>query len=340
MASLDSLPADQRAVLQLLLKQGKSYDDLSELLRIDAVAVRERARDAVDSLGPADPAVDPDRRDEIADYLLGQQSASQRAATREYLEGSASGRAWARGAAGTLEALAPEGLPEIPAERERERPSEQPGAAAGAGPDTLERRPSRRPEITKSSRTGGILILAGLGIALAVGLILLIGGGDDDKSSNASTSTTAAGAPRVLAQAQLTPPGGSASSQRLGIAFVVRQGNQTGLAVQARGLQPSTRTSAYGIWLRNSRGGNPRFLGFIQTPVGQDGNLQSVSALTQDISRFDQLLLTRESQENPKSPGTVVLRGTLRKPPAGGQTQQGAGTATTPGAGVGTSTTP
>jgi len=32
----------------------------------------------------------------IADYLLGQQGASQRADTREYLEGSAPGRAWAR----------------------------------------------------------------------------------------------------------------------------------------------------------------------------------------------------------------------------------------------------
>ena len=35
MSRLDDLPADRKAVLQLLLKQRKSYDDLSGLLRID-----------------------------------------------------------------------------------------------------------------------------------------------------------------------------------------------------------------------------------------------------------------------------------------------------------------
>ena len=62
MASLESLPADQRAVLQLLLKQGKSYEDLSGLLRIDTTAVRERAHDAVASLGPEGAGVGADRR--------------------------------------------------------------------------------------------------------------------------------------------------------------------------------------------------------------------------------------------------------------------------------------
>ena len=33
---LDALPADQKSVLQLLLRQGKNYDDLSGLLRLDA----------------------------------------------------------------------------------------------------------------------------------------------------------------------------------------------------------------------------------------------------------------------------------------------------------------
>jgi len=36
MSRLDALPADQKSVLQLLLRQGKGYDDLSGLLRLDA----------------------------------------------------------------------------------------------------------------------------------------------------------------------------------------------------------------------------------------------------------------------------------------------------------------
>ena len=54
MASLDSLPADQRAVLQLVLQRGRSYDDIAKLLSIDRAAVRQRALAALDALGPGD----------------------------------------------------------------------------------------------------------------------------------------------------------------------------------------------------------------------------------------------------------------------------------------------
>ena len=50
MASLDSLNDGQRAILQLLLRQGKSYDELAALLKSDLVNVRMRARDAVAAL--------------------------------------------------------------------------------------------------------------------------------------------------------------------------------------------------------------------------------------------------------------------------------------------------
>ena len=95
MARIDDLPADQRAALQLLLKQGRSYDEIAQLLRIDESAVRERARAALDALGPEDvDDLELADQDEIADYLLGQQTASQRAEVRRFLEGSAPGRAW------------------------------------------------------------------------------------------------------------------------------------------------------------------------------------------------------------------------------------------------------
>src|ERR1700710_644683 len=106
MASLDSLTDGQRAILQLLLRQGKSYDDLATLLKSELDAVRARARGAVRELGPETTEVSETHRDEIADYLLGQQTASQRAATREFLEGSAPGRAWARSVGSALTPLA------------------------------------------------------------------------------------------------------------------------------------------------------------------------------------------------------------------------------------------
>src|SRR5581483_3559712 len=51
MASLDSLPPDQRAVLQMVLQRGRSYDDIAEMLSIDRASVRRRALEAFDELG-------------------------------------------------------------------------------------------------------------------------------------------------------------------------------------------------------------------------------------------------------------------------------------------------
>jgi hypothetical protein len=95
MASLDSLNDGQRAVLQLLLRQGKSYDDIARLLKSEPGSIRTRARGAVAAVGPDAGEIGDERRDEISDYLLGQQTASQRAATREYLRDSTPGRSWA-----------------------------------------------------------------------------------------------------------------------------------------------------------------------------------------------------------------------------------------------------
>src|SRR5919201_5213435 len=97
MREIDEFPADQRAVLQLLLKQGQSYEDIAGLLNIDTTAVRERAHAALEALGAdAGRRLAPERRSELSDYLLGQQPASDRTATREYLARSAAARAWVR----------------------------------------------------------------------------------------------------------------------------------------------------------------------------------------------------------------------------------------------------
>jgi hypothetical protein len=113
MADIDSLPADQRAALQLLLKQGQTYDQLASLLGIGPDAVRSRAHVAVDTLGPDTDLPDADRA-AIADYLLGQQAVSERDATRDLLAGSEAAQDWARAAAGSLIPLAGDALPEIP----------------------------------------------------------------------------------------------------------------------------------------------------------------------------------------------------------------------------------
>jgi Sigma-70, region 4/Anti-sigma-K factor rskA len=50
MSRLDDLPPDQRAVLLLLVRQGKSHAEIADMLAIPQSAVRNRARAALDAL--------------------------------------------------------------------------------------------------------------------------------------------------------------------------------------------------------------------------------------------------------------------------------------------------
>src|SRR6476661_1373333 len=63
-----ALTDEQRAMLQLLLEGGQSYDDISSLLGITPDEVRSRARAALTEIGGADP----DSQVALSDYLLGQ----------------------------------------------------------------------------------------------------------------------------------------------------------------------------------------------------------------------------------------------------------------------------
>lgn len=332
MASLDTLTDGQRAILQLLLRQGKSYDDLATLLKSDLEAVRARARGAVAALGSDAPELTDAQRDEVADYMLGQQTASQRAATREYLEGSQPGRAWARSVASALSPLANGELPEVPAEREE----------VAKAFDALDARAARAVEVQKSSKLGGRLIAAGIGVVLAIAIILAINLGGDDDPGSASTTTPTSTAPdtqattptgdvfEVKAQGNLRPPNGSGSSAKAEVAIVHFPDNdQFRLAFQATGLPPSSsRGSSYGVWLYTSAK-EKQFLGFPDALVGKDGKLETVSDLTPDTPLYREVLLTRETAENPTTPGTIILRGRMIT----AAPQQSGGTSTTPATG-------
>ncbi len=112
--SLDALAPDQRAVVQLVLQQDRSYEDLAGLLGIGTDAVRERAHRGLERLAP-DEAVDAADRAEVVDYLLGQQSVSARESTRSLLSSSEPARSWALAVAAELAGIGRSALPEVPA---------------------------------------------------------------------------------------------------------------------------------------------------------------------------------------------------------------------------------
>lgn len=137
MASLENLPADQRAVLQLVLKRGRTYDEIARLLSIDRAAVRARALAAFDALGPQ-TRVPPERRALITDYLLGQLPPRVRTVTRDRLAESAIERAWARVLSAELAPVANGPLPDIPTDISRRAPVPAPDHQAPAGAPVAE----------------------------------------------------------------------------------------------------------------------------------------------------------------------------------------------------------
>lgn len=360
MSGLDALPPDQRAVLQLVLRQGRTYEDIAGLLGIDANAVRTRAHAACDAVAPDTGGRLPEgRRGDIVDFLLGQQTVSEREITRTYLAGSAPARAWAEGVSGELAALGGEALPAIPGgeadlgpepgpfepEPPADRLDEEPALVERPlrherGPGLLDRGPGlheapaaerlgrgrpgapRAPRGPReSSRLGGALLLAGLGIIVAVVVIVLASGGDDGEDTEPARTGT---------QAQTTAGGGTGGatgggtgtaapeaqvnlrsadgSNAIGVAQIVNQGGERAMALVGQKLAASPR--GYAVWLFNSTERSVR-LGFTQ-PVTRNGRLSALARLPRNASQYRELVVSRETSRDPKQPTRIVLRGSLR----------------------------
>lgn len=320
MASLDSLPPDQRAVLQLVLQRGRSYDEIAEMLSIDRAGVRDRALKALDALGPQ-TRVAPEQRALITDYLLGQLPEAVAEGVRERLAGSASERAWARVVASELQSLSDRPLPEIPVGevvRAAEAPAAQqpgeaePAAAAKPPPDIPE---PERP----SSRVGGAVLL-GIGalVVIIVVVILIASGGSKKKATHStaattptattSTANTTSTPAQVTAQVNLMPPNGGKAA---GIAEVLKKDNANGIAIVAQGLTPNTKHDAYAVWLFKPPS-QSKLLGYVNPPVAANGRLQTAGGLPGDAGQYTELLVTLETQRNPHGPGKIVLQGELK----------------------------
>jgi hypothetical protein len=108
---LESLAPDQRAALELVLRQRRSYAELADLLGLPETAVRARARSALEALAPDLPP--PPGAGELADFLLGQQDAAATERTRARLAADDAAQSWLVTVSAPLAELAPaaEGTP-------------------------------------------------------------------------------------------------------------------------------------------------------------------------------------------------------------------------------------
>ena len=317
MATFDQLSADQRAILELVLKRGQTYEELSDMLGMPESRVRELAESALVTLAPLSAeGVDRDWRGQLADYVLGQQTGPESTATRGHLRRSEPARTWARSLMDSLDDLyAGDGPPAIPegdrsaprAERLPRRERARPAAGAEDGEEDDGPTRALTPEARAAVRRRRLM---GAGAAAAVLVVLgvfvwpigvLTGGDEKPKNQRAGN-----GQPRLVGQTVLKPVEGN--KQGGGVAVVAERGGQRQLIVQAQ-LPRSQRRQAYEVWLYNTDG-DAMSIGAQVTD--KQGRYQGAGPLPKDFDKFEFIDISREAiDRNAKHSGTSFLRGPL-----------------------------
>lgn len=301
MATFDQLSDEQRAIVELVLQQGKSYEELAQMLDMPEARVRERARDALVDLAPVSArGVEEDWRGQLADYVLGQQDGPEATATRGHLRRSEAARSWTRSLLDSLEQLYSNGdLPAIP---EPDRNARRAAAAPRADGDGAPRGPLGPSALASVQRRR---LLAAAGALVAILLIVLVwpiglvtGGGDDNKGKSGSNANAS------------TP----INTKRQGAAVIAQQKGKTQILVQAQGLPPSTQTTAYQVWLYDSPT-NRKSLG--ATATDTSGKLQVVGTLPADYQKWkyidvSSITVTGTGSSRSVKNGASVLRGQLK----------------------------
>jgi hypothetical protein len=298
MATFDQLSPEQRAIVELVLRQGKTYNELSDMLNLPEGRVRELARDALVELAPVSVrGVEEDWRGQLADYVLGQQSGPEATATKGHLRRSEAARSWARSLLDSLEQFYENGsVPAIP-EGERKSKRQEPvqkttGSALAPATDPVMRR-------RLLAGAGALLLLLLIVLVWPIGLLT-----GDDEGSTSSGSEPSANTSNQQAS-------GQQSGQPAGIAIVVQRNGKKQLLVQAANLAPSGQSEGYYVWLYNSPDDAKSLGGQV---TDEQGNYQALGAFPADYSKYKYIDVTRQkvgNDPNVKHSGESVLRGTM-----------------------------
>lgn len=335
MATFDQLAADQRAIIELVLRRDRSYDQIGEMLDLPQARVRELARDALAELAPyTAELVDSQWRGQLADYVLGQQTGPESQATRGHLRRSEPARIWAYSLLDALDDFYEDGdRPEIPAGEAggggaRTRGREQPAPSNGESPTTplgapgrARRTPGGGSGLSPAAQSALLRrrILGGLGAALILALLIfgatkIFGGDDNKKESSTPTSTTASGTTgaqsQVIAQAVLAPIG---KTKGQGAALVYASNKQVLMVMRAK-LPPTTGQNKYVLWLFNSE---KQLVPLAADKTDKQGNFQGAAALPANWQnyRFVDVTLQSTAGKSVRHQNSV-MRGPLTAPTA------------------------
>jgi hypothetical protein len=318
MSRIEQLPADEQAVLSLLVGRGRTYAQIAGVLGIDQAAVRRRAQRALGALGgTTPPELDRPEGERIGDYLLGQQSETDRIQTIVLLTGSPAIRAWARAIAAELEPLASAALPAVPGDPDPTAPP----ARAPAEPDRARlllvpkshaartpqqpRRPIREPD-----RGARVLLAAAVLLFAAIAVFITNSGGASAPArgpipASAATSTSTTSSSGILAELRMTAT--KSGSNAAGAIAIVKNGSTTEITFSATKL-PVPRSGHYVLWLYDSSS-HFEALGEIQS-VNANGSVGPLAVtLPADAGSYHGVALTLEQSKARTNPGALVLSG-------------------------------
>ena len=307
------LSDDQKAILRLLSQRGEQgYEDLSALMGISVGEVHARAQAAARELEaegiPAPAIPEP-----------------------------AGGGGDSPSVAKDGEAPPGESPPPKP---EPQKPKVPPPALPKA-----EKRPPLKNELKLLENRGLWAILAGVAIIVVFLVIILSGGGGGSDSSTSTTTASgkvtekavealeksASKGGKEVTKAVLNPVDGSEAS---GVAVFGRVKNKLALQVYAEGLEETSGSEGYTIWLAASQA---KMLPLASTPVGKDGKISAQVEVPVEIlaylanETFGQIAITKTDESQlkaslakatkeknaPAYTGTEVLRGSVTGPIVG-----------------------
>ncbi|HEX4564729.1 MAG TPA: hypothetical protein VH115_09760, partial [Solirubrobacteraceae bacterium] len=204
---------------------------------------------------------------------------------------------------------------EPPAPAPARTPTAPLGSARQAAPAeaAAPARTGGRPQLPVS-RTAGAILLAVLVAGVVLAVLLIPSGGSSPKPAAASKAPSSRG--QAASTSGTTPTQDKrivmrpveAGSKAIGVALVLSEGSKYAFYLAAEHMQPSSGFF-YAVWLYNSPT-SAEALG--KSPaVGADGRLQGGALLPADAASFGHLLVTRETNEHPSHPGTIVLSGSF-----------------------------
>jgi Sigma-70, region 4 len=274
MSRLDDLPPDQRAVLMLLVQQGKSHAEIADMLGISPDAVRDRAHAALSALADGPPAAGP-----------AETSGSTHAPTRGIDDAQ-------RTASSPSPRTSPAGARTV--HSSTSLPVSRRGGALLLG------------LLVVAVIVAVILITAGGDSHKAASTAA--GATTPAVTSIPSTSSTSkhAAGPTVDNQFALSSP--EPASKTVGLVEVVSEGAKHAFYIAAEHLPPS-QGFFYVVWLYNSPT-NAVALG--KSPsVNSNGRLQAGALLPANAGSYHKMLLTRETSSGATHPGQIVLSGTF-----------------------------